>query len=305
MSSSLPDGYTLRAARPDDATAVAALMNVVEAPFGGDADTSADDVLDDWRAATQEHEVWLAERAGRLAASLEVWVRTEERANVDFYVHPEAWDDVARPLLELGENRAREWGPAQLHCGILERDLRARSLLEAVGFEPVRRFFRMKIELDGEPELPVWPAGLRVEPFDLERDGRAVHAATQEAFASEWGFTPDPYERWRDRKVGSSGYDPELWVVVHDADEVAAATTCDRKAFGMGWIASVAVRPAWRRRGLGLAMLHEAFRRFYASGERVVGLGVDANNTTGATRLYERAGMSVAWAATVYEKQLR
>jgi ribosomal protein S18 acetylase RimI-like enzyme len=72
----------------------------------------------------------------------------------------------------------------------------------------------------------------------------------------------------------------------------------------MGWIASVGVRPPWRRFGLGLAMLQEAFRRFYERGERVVGLGVDAENPTGATRLYERAGMSVAWQATVYEKEL-
>ena len=91
---------------------------------------------------------------------------------------------------------------------------------------------------------------------------------------------------------------------MRDGDEIAAATVCDSKRFGMGWIAQVAVRPRWRRRGLGLAMLYEAFARFRRRGEALAGLGVDAQNPTGATRLYERAGMRRAWAATVYEKEL-
>jgi ribosomal protein S18 acetylase RimI-like enzyme len=51
-------------------------------------------------------------------------------------------------------------------------------------------------------------------------------------------------------------------------------------------------------------MLYEAFRRLRERGETVAGLGVDAQNATGATRLYERAGMTRAWAAAVYEKEL-
>jgi mycothiol synthase len=39
-------------------------------------------------------------------------------------------------------------------------------------------------------------------------------------------------------------------------------------------------------------------------GVRSVGLGVDAQNPTGATRLYERAGMHVVFEAIVYEKEL-
>ncbi len=91
---------------------------------------------------------------------------------------------------------------------------------------------------------------------------------------------------------------------MRDGDEIAAVTMNDRRRYGMGWIATVAVRPDWRKRGLGLAMLYESFRRFRDLGETIVGLGVDAQNPTGATRLYERAGMRRAWAAAVYEKEL-
>ena len=48
-----------------------------------------------------------------------------------------------------------------------------------------------------------------------------------------------------------------------------------------------------------------AFAEFWRRGERRVGLGVDAESPTGATRVYERAGMRTLWHAIVYEKELR
>ena len=53
------------------------------------------------------------------------------------------------------------------------------------------------------------------------------------------------------------------------------------------------MRKPWRRRGLGETLLRAAFRELYLRGRRRVGLGVDAENVTGALRLYERVGMHV------------
>ena len=47
------------------------------------------------------------------------------------------------------------------------------------------------------------------------------------------------------------------------------------------------------------------FAEFLRRGERRVALGVDAQNETGATRLYERLGMRTLWEAAVWEKELR
>jgi ribosomal protein S18 acetylase RimI-like enzyme len=300
MSSSLPEGFTLRQARDEDAPAVAELMNAVEAPLGGDAGTTADDVRMYWH----ESRVWVVEHAGRIVASLETFVRNDQ-TNADVFVHPAVHGrGLGTALVRLSEADARERGTSVVRNGVLSADDRARELLAREGYGSVRHFYRMKIELDSPPATPQWPRGLRPEPFDFDRDGRAVHAAMDEAFAEEWDATHVAYDEWRERLTGRAAYDPSLWIVVRGGDDVAAATTCETSRFGMGWIASVGVRPPWRRFGLGLAMLYEAFRRFYERGERVVGLGVDAENPTGATRLYERAGMSVAWQATVYEKEL-
>ncbi len=102
------------------------------------------------------------------------------------------------------------------------------------------------------------------------------------------------------------GFDPSLVPVVWAGDEVVAFSRNYPKRNGdWGFIGTLGVRPAWRRRGLGLALLHESFRRFRETGETTVALGVDVENPTGATRLYERAGMRVLWQADVWQKELR
>jgi ribosomal protein S18 acetylase RimI-like enzyme len=162
----------------------------------------------------------------------------------------------------------------------------------------------MAIDLGDEPPpAPEWPAGIRGSSFSLA-DAEAVHAAVEESFAEEWTFRPEPFEAFRRRRLESESFDASLWFVAKDGDEVAAAIICDWKRNDAGWIAAVAVRPAWRRRGLGLALLRAAFREFHSRGERRCALGVDAQNPTGATRLYERAGMRPLWQADVFEKEL-
>jgi mycothiol synthase len=74
----------------------------------------------------------------------------------------------------------------------------------------------------------------------------------------------------------------------------------------MGWVGTLGVVRDWRRNGLGLALLHHSFEEFHRRGKRKVGLGVDAQSLTGATRLYLKAGMNPdprrEW--SIFEKEL-
>jgi hypothetical protein len=60
-------------------------------------------------------------------------------------------------------------------------------------------------------------------------------------------------------------------------------------------------RNAWRKRGLGEALLLRSFRAFYKHGMNIIGVGVDAENPT----VYKKAGMHVAAEYVIYEKELR
>ena len=158
----------------------------------------------------------------------------------------------------------------------------------------------MVVDLQAAPEVRP-PDGIRIGPLDLARDAEAVHAAIQEAFADHWGSHPEPFEEWHARHVERADFDPGLWAVAHDGEEVAGAVIGRTDAeLGAGWIPTVAVRRPWRGRGLGGALLRAAFAASFGAGYTNVQLGVDTANTTGATRLYEREGMRVAFVLLAY-----
>jgi mycothiol synthase len=104
--------------------------------------------------------------------------------------------------------------------------------------------------------------------------------------------------------IRREGFDPGLWFLAMDGDEIAGGSLCQDYP-DEGWVEQLGVRRAWRRNGVGLALLRHTFREFYRRDRRRVGLGVDSQSPTGATRLYRRAGMHVARQLDSYQKELR
>jgi ribosomal protein S18 acetylase RimI-like enzyme len=144
-----------------------------------------------------------------------------------------------------------------------------------------------------------------VRTIEPEQDGPMVHETDVRAFSGQWGYRTQPYPEWHERLFVTPRLDPSLPVAAWSGDRVAGFALNYPKRMGdWGWVSVLGVDPDWRRQGLGLALLRESFARFHAAGETTVALGVDSENPTGATRLYERAGMRVLWQADVWEKEL-
>jgi ribosomal protein S18 acetylase RimI-like enzyme len=162
----------------------------------------------------------------------------------------------------------------------------------------------MIVELAGEPVAPAWPAGVAIRNPASEDDLRAAFAAYREAFRDHWGYAEQSYEEFVRTAIEVDSYDPSLWFLALDGEAVAGVlmgeTLPDR-----GWVNDLAVRRPWRGRGLGEALLRHSFGEFYRRGQRIVALGVDSQNLTGATRLYERVGMRAERQYDICEKVLR
>ena len=71
---------------------------------------------------------------------------------------------------------------------------------------------------------------------------------------------------------------------------------------GIGVHGGVVSEHGW---GLSLALLQHSFTGFYARSKKQVELGVDSQNLTGATRLYEKAGVRVHQQLATYDLELR
>jgi GNAT superfamily N-acetyltransferase len=136
-----------------------------------------------------------------------------------------------------------------------------------------------------------------------DEDLRPFYETAEEAMADAWGHVPRSYEEWRERRT-QSAFDPRLWFLALDGEVPAGGVMCSISD-GIGWIDTLMVRRPWRRRGLGFALLTHAFRELYGRGMRRQVLTVDAESPTGATRLYERAGMHIGQQYATYSKELR
>lgn len=302
MSSSLPEGFRVRPATVEDAPAINELVIAVDTAVQGWSDSTEAELVDWWRLTDLAANSWFVEDDALAAHA--VVIPHGESAETDGFVLPAKTGlGLGSWLLRRTQDRARELGFGNVITWCLAPDADARVLFERSGYREVRRFYRMLVEHEGEPPPPEWPEGFRVSTFE-PGDARAFHAALDEAFADEWNFVSEPFEHWAERRLNVSDFDPTLWFIVREGDAIAAVLRGDPERGGAGWVGALGVRRAWRKRGLGLALLRHAFGEFYRRGQRRVGLGVDAENSSGATRLYERAGMHVAYEAVAFRKEL-
>ena len=183
------------------------------------------------------------------------------------------------------------------------------ALLRGNGFTPVRWFFEMTRDLSEPiPDVPL-PDGLEVRPVATE-DLRKIWHADVEAFRDHWGGFDDSDERLQSW-IESPSFDPSLWVVAWDGDEVAAGNinaieADENAAIGVqrGWLHSVFTRRRWRKRGLANALIARSLRLIAERGMDYGILGVDADNPSGALGLYERNGFKVAERSTAWRKPL-
>jgi ribosomal protein S18 acetylase RimI-like enzyme len=165
----------------------------------------------------------------------------------------------------------------------------------------------MRIELEGAPPAPRVPDGILIRTFEPGRDEASTYAALAEAFADHWGYVSPSFEEWRHRDIEGegSGFDPSLWFLATEGEEVVGAALCrasSPRSEDTAVVGDLGVREPWRRRGIALALLRTAFSEFHRRGIPRAELGVDAENPTGATRLYERAGMHAALGWEFWEK---
>lgn len=137
-------------------------------------------------------------------------------------------------------------------------------------------------------EEPVWPTDVHVRPLTVD-DAAVVGELLRDSFSEHPGDNDHS-----DEQVASFLSEPaarlDLSLLVED-DDGAVATIVSHAQTDGGYVAVLGVRERARGRGLGTSLLRHVFGGFAAEGQPVVRLHVEQENTTGAVRLYEAAGM--------------
>jgi mycothiol synthase len=194
-------------------------------------------------------------------------------------------------------NRLLEWAEEHAPAGDAELTIRnealtadAHTIYLSHGFEPEMVENRMVRELAlPVPDAPL-PAGVEALPWN-RKSAAQFFAAYRASFADRPGFpwTGQPAEEW----IGDlydEAFRPDLSVVALVGGEPVGFVTVAQEP-PAGWIYQIGVAPAWRRQGLGAALLAETLRAFQAEGLVEARLHVNVNNP-GATAVYERLGFA-------------
>jgi ribosomal protein S18 acetylase RimI-like enzyme len=278
MSSSL-----LRPVTEADAEAVAALFMQA---FGNWRPTDAEEIRTWVRNEELDPEnLRVLEIDGRVVGYGDVWLDSDVELDM---AAPGHWD----VFLDWAEQRGRERGLPRVRAFFPEgHELEA--LLADRGYRYWRSAFQMGIDLDERPDAPPLPDGFELRSY-RDEDAEPLRLGLNEAFGDDPFFHPISPANFREFFLKQRGCDTALWLIAWAGDDLAGwALTwpCRGADDTTGWVGNLGVRPAYRQRGLGGVLLRKGFQALYDRGLRRAGLGVDAENPTGALGLYERAGM--------------
>jgi ribosomal protein S18 acetylase RimI-like enzyme len=305
---------TLRHPRDEDLTTVYEVIAADDRNELGRPDLDESDVAEWWSMPHHDksRDAFVLERDGRPVGYAQTRDRNQTgKFDTDVWVTDETDEDGYDVLLSSLTRRAleiaRETGvePQEQMCwSVMGREVRAGWLRER-GFTQVRRFYRMQIELDDSAaEPPALPDGVTMEPLgDDESARRDYQAMMSAAFVGHWGHVPIDYETWLSRVTASPNLDWDLvWLV--RVDGVPAAGLKMRIYEDVAFVDTVGTLEPYRGRGLARLMLRHAFAEALRRGQPLVQLGVDTQNETGAVAVYEKAGMSVAFAHDEWTRPL-
>lgn len=326
----LPEGYTVRPATMDDIEGYADLVAACNIEQYGDPMINAERIRSEWKQSSfnLESSTRLIEAAdGSVVALAELWDTDAIPVHIwnGARVHPEhRGRGLGTWLLRWSTLRAQEAidrcppeARVALFAGCQKGFEPAETLLTAEGFKATRHWWTMRIDrpddVSAAPQ-PVFPDGITVRSMRYPEDFRDTAWAANDAFKDHWGHVDQPFEKdleqWRDWIENNPDFDPAVWFIAIDEarNEIAGVSLCEKIARNdpkLAVLDTLGVRRDWRRQGLALALLYHTFNHFWEMGHNAVILGVDATSLTGATKLYEKAGMYVERQGTSWEKELR
>jgi len=301
--------YFLRRPVQADAQAVLDLMRRTDMRDIGFPDSDLQDLLYDWERCNPAQDAWLAVNARGLIQGYGACLPWDKGHHLT--IHDDVGTeqtDLFLGLLILCEKRAASLlqdarqphknsigAHASIHSGYQLR------ILEEAGYSRNGFIFNMHMDLVSELPQPALPDGVETRTAKPGQDGRALHALVEEAF--DWRERqPQSFEEWQALMVRSDAAVEQLWFLAEQDGHLIGA--CLGVPYeDIGWVRQLAVRKPERGRGIGRALLLQAFSAFHQRGYRKAGLAVESENPD-ACRFYEKLGMNKAVQLVEYIKKV-
>jgi GNAT superfamily N-acetyltransferase len=313
----LPGGYTLHPVTPEELDSVLYLriaQNQADYQMDG---LTAGELYKSWQEPAfhigLDH--WLV-RAPQGQAVAYGEVRGNDSGtdfDVIFAIDPAIWQDtesglsVALGLLERIDRRAADIASPRsyrLSSRVSTRNMDGVRLIESYGFTRSLTFHIMDADLSQPPAAPTLPDGVTIRDFIPGQDEQAVYRADEESGEDKGYHQPLSYADWC-KRVGryTPLFDPGLWFLAFvDGELAGTALNFYHDASKTAWVDHLGVRRAFRKRGIGMALLLHTLNVFRRRGYPLARLSVDSHSLTHAPRLYEQAGFRTVLGYHIYKK---
>jgi len=319
-------GFSLRSYQHEDLHGIVELLNQAERAAIGRDFTSLEEFAADMQSVGFNPETDTAvilSADGKHAGYAEVAAGRKPIVRLRAYgsVHPDFRNQgLGRRLVEWTEERSRQYihhapqgARVVLHHFVYNVQEDAIALLNQLGYQHIRSFYRMLVDLDDRIQPPFIPDGIRLRP--IQNDPEEIRAALwidYQAFMNHWGSVGETFEDYYARTLNRLTTRPQydlsacrLAVAGEEPVGLAISSLWTQEDADKGWVDAIGVLKSWRGRGIGQALLMDEFVELKKRGKKRAGLSVDAENQTGALELYFRAGMRIDLEVRVYEKELR
>jgi mycothiol synthase len=315
--------FDRRPLAPADAGDWAALLNAIQRADGNDEYGSEPDLQEDFRNPNQDFARGsIAIYDGRTMVGYGVLTSGSVADPVHKMrhkggVHPsyrgrglggELLDWAEKTAVPLHNDRF-PGHPLAVSSGCLSSNAGAVALHEQHGYQPVRWFHSMIRDLSAPIPAAVIPAGVEITGYTPEMAEHAL-LVRNEAFRDHWESTDTSRQSWA-HFLASAAFRPGLsFLAYQNSEPLGMLISREHDAYNNATghrdlhIALVGTRAAGRKRGIATALLLTAMSAARDRGYDQASLGVDADSLTGAVRLYEHVGFTVALTRIAYRKQL-
>lgn len=294
--------YSVRPATPRDLEAVYALIAAQNLNDFGDAIITMDSLHGRWQNIRFEEQTCMAYADGEL----EGYAELRDGDSPFIYLADKNNIDLGFQLLMVLEDFAKDNRVLELSTQISARNPTLLELFLLNGYHSSLSFLIMEMMMTEPPPAPEWVEGIQVRSFIPGQDEQATFRADEEAAEDKGYHQPLDFAGWSRRMgLGSERFDPGLWFLACDNDDIAgvALNYHDRRS-DTGWVDHLGVRRAWRKKGIGKALLLHTFGAFYRRGVNHIKLSVDSKSLTSAPHLYESVGMKTIHEYHIFRKEL-
>ena len=298
--------YSVRPPKISDLESVYELIAQQNMLDYGSAMITVDDLRKKWEGLNLEDDACIAYLGHELAGYAELlegdspYIYIADRLNVD----------LAFQLLMILESKviSQKKGRVNLFTRVSEKNRTLLQLFASNGYHSNLSFQIMAVTLAEPPPPPLWPEGISVRTFAKGQDEQATYQADEEAAQDKGYHDPLRYEDWVKRmRMDKESFDSSLWFLACDGRSAAiagVALNLVAKESNTGWVDHLSVRRAWRKQGIGKALLLHSLAEFYRRDIRQVKLSVDSKGLTNAPRLYESVGMKIIQQYHIYRKEI-